>query len=82
MQQAVDEIPMSESWKLPFEGADGFNKTFDAWFRQMGYPIIHVASSNGETKLEQSRFLQYGQGLKILTFRQITIFMGNPIINF
>ena len=59
MQQGVDALePSDPTWDLP----DTFNATFDAWFRQMGYPIVTVSTSDdgSSTLLSQKRFLRIG----------------------
>ena len=57
MQTALDENkPLDPEWDLPFN----FNQTFDAWHRQMGYPIITIEVDNGVLKLSQERFLHRG----------------------
>ena len=59
MQQGVDVLePSDPTWDLP----DTFNATFDAWFRQMGYPIVTVSTSDdgSSTLLSQKRFLRIG----------------------
>ena len=59
MQQGIDSLePSDPEWDLP----DTFNATFDAWFRQMGYPIITVSTSadGSSTLLSQQRFLRLG----------------------
>ena len=62
MQEGIDSIkPSDPTWNLP----DTFNKTFDGWFRQMGYPIITVSTSDDGsfTLLSQERFLREGDDL-------------------
>ena len=59
MQEGIDSLePSDPTWDLP----DTFNATFDAWFRQMGYPIITVSTSEdgSSTMLSQKRFLRLG----------------------
>ena len=61
MQWAIDELPAAdENWKLPYDGPDAFNQTFDCWVRQMGHPLVTVSSVGDETRLNQVRFLQNG----------------------
>ena len=58
MQRAIDEMESIEpEWILL--GA-GFNETFDAWFRQMGHPIVTATNQNGKLRLSQRRFLHKG----------------------
>ena len=59
MQEGIDSLePSDPSWDLP----DTFNATFDGWFRQMGYPIVTVSTSDdgSSTLLSQKRFLRIG----------------------
>ena len=45
MQGAIDDMePVTPEWDLL---DNNFNVTFDAWFRQMGYPIVTVTSQSG-----------------------------------
>ena len=62
MQEGIDSMePSDPTWNLP----DTFNETFDCWFRQMGYPIVTVSSSDDgtSTSLSQERFLREGDDL-------------------
>ena len=62
MQEGIDSMePSDPTWNLP----DTFNKTFECWFRQMGYPIVTVSSSDDRTStsLSQERFLREGDDL-------------------
>ena len=61
MQKAIDELePEDKKWQLPFSGPNAYNETFDAWFRQMGYPVVHVWQSGDKIMLTQSRYLHSG----------------------
>ena len=53
MQTAIDELkPTTQDWDIIDES---FNKTFDCWFRQMGYPIVTITSNFN--KIEFSNLL-------------------------
>ena len=66
MQRAVEEVALDDKkWELPYteynaEGLSPYNQTFDCWFRQMGYPVIHVQYGNAAISLTQSRYLHSG----------------------
>ena len=43
--------PIGSDWDLSFEDLPGgygrFNKTFECWYKQMGYPIIRIHEDSG-----------------------------------
>ena len=65
MDDAVKDMkPTNPEWDLPQDKT--FTQTFEAWVKQMGYPVIRLKEviNNGETvtEISQSRYLAYGQG--------------------
>ena len=43
--------PIGSDWDLPFQdfqdGWGSFNKTFECWYKQMGYPIVRINEDSG-----------------------------------
>jgi len=65
MQSALDSYPAGDGWDLPYDhsGATPFNKTFDGWVRQMGYPVLRAQADQNLFLVSQSRFLQSGDNI-------------------
>ena len=65
MQRTIEEVPAPDKkWDIPYSeyvnGVSPWNQTYDCWFRQMGYPVVHVRQRDNEIVLTQSRYLHSG----------------------